>query len=162
MTIAAGDRLPEATFFFLGPDGPDSVTLAEKTKGRKVVIFSLPGAFTPTCSQAHMPSFVRTADAISDKGVDEIICIVNNDIHVANAWSEQTGAKDAGITVLVDSGGTYTEEIGLAFSVPPIGFFNRPVRHAMIVDDGVVSVLQVEQSRSTCDMSGGETILEML
>lgn len=162
MTIAVGDTLPEATLYFRGPEGPDSVTLAEKTKGRKVVIFAVPGAFTPTCSQAHMPSFVRTADAIRDKGVDEIICIVNNDIHVAAEWAAQTGADDAGITVLVDAGGAYSEEIGLAFTVPPLGFFSRPVRHAMIVDDGVVSVLQIEESKSTCDMTGGETLLAML
>lgn len=162
MTIAAGDTLPEATFYFRGAEGPDEVTLAEKTKGRKVVIFSLPGPFTPTCSVAHMPSFVRTADRFREKGIDEIICIVVNDIHVAAEWGKVSGADDAGITILVDPAGEYTAGLGLAFTVPPLGFFNRPVRHAMVVENGVIKVLQIEESRGTCEMTAGETLLEMV
>ncbi|NRA98984.1 MAG: peroxiredoxin [Rhodobacteraceae bacterium] len=162
MTIAVGDKLPQATLYFRDADGaPGSVTLEEKTKGRKVVIFSLPGPFTPTCSQAHMPSFVRTADEIRAKGVDEIICIVVNDIHVAAEWAKQTGADDAGITMLVDTG-DYSNEIGLAFTVPQLGFFNRPVRYAMIVEDGEVTTLNLEEDRGACNFTAGEAIRDLL
>ncbi len=162
MSISVGDRLPDATFIFRGPDGPDSVALETKTKGRKVVIFSLPGPFTPTCSNAHMPSFVRTADRFFEKGVDEIICITVADVHVLAEWGKVSGANEAGITLLSDADSSYTRSIGMAFDAPPVGFYGRPVRHAMIVEDGVVRVLQIEESRSTCEMTGGETLLDLV
>ena len=162
MTITVGNTLPDATLLYRGNDGPASVSLREKLAGRKVVIFSLPGPFTPTCSNAHMPSFVRTAERIREKGVDEIICITVADIHVLAEWGSVTGADEAGITLLADPDSSYTKAIGMAFDAPPVGFYGRPVRHAMIVEDGTISVLQVEESRSTCEMTGGETLLEML
>ena len=162
MTIQVGDRLPEATLRFLGEDGPDEVQLSTKLKGRRVVIFSLPGAFTKTCTAAHMPSFVRTADAFRAAGIDEIICIAVNDIQVLDAWGHHTGATKAGISILGDCDGAYTKSIGLSFDAPPVGYYGRPVRHAMVVNDGVVEVLQIEESRSVCEMTAGETLLEMV
>lgn len=162
MTIATGDRLPEATLLYRGEEGPTMVPLHEKLKGRRVVIFAVPGPFTPTCSSAHMPSFVRTADEFYGKGIDEIICIAVNDVHVVAEWGRVTGGTEAGITMLADGDGSYTKSIGLAFDAPPVGFYGRPMRHAMIVNDGVVEVLQIEESRSTCEMTGGETLLSFV
>ena len=162
MTIAVGDQLPNATLIFRSDDGPSTVSLHDKLKGRKVVIFSLPGPFTPTCSNAHMPSFVRTAHEFHEKGVDEIICITVSDVHVLAEWGKASGATEAGITLLADADSSYTKSIGMAFDAPPVGFYGRPVRHAMIVDDGIVTVLQVEESRSVCEMTGGETLLELV
>ena len=163
MTIAVGDRLPDANLIFKNSDGmPDSVQLSEKLTGKKVVIFSLPGPFTPTCTNAHMPTFVRTANQLRAKGVDEIICITVADVHVLKLWGEETGAEDAGITLLSDGDSSYTKAIGLAFDAPPVGFYGRPARHAMVVDDGIVKVLQIEESRSTCEMTAGETLLDLV
>jgi len=159
MTISVGDTLPDANLIFRSDDGPASVSLHDKLKGRKVVIFALPGAFTPTCSSAHMPSFVRTADQFREKGIDEIICITVADVHVLAEWGKATGADDAGITLLADGDSSYTKSIGMSFDAPAVGFYGRPVRHAMMVEDGLVKVLQVEENRGVCEMTAGETLL---
>src|SRR6056297_2232070 len=97
MSIAVGDKLPNATLTVMGEDGPQQVDLADRLKGRKVVIFAVPGAFTGTCTTAHVPSFIRTRDGFAERGVDEIMCISVNDPFVMNAWGEATGATEAGI-----------------------------------------------------------------
>lgn len=163
MALSVGDRLPEATLLYRDEDGgPATVDLSDKLDGRKVIIFAVPGPFTPTCTQSHMPTMVRTADQLRAKGVDEIICITVGDIHVVAEWGLSTGATDAAITLLADADSSYTKSIGMAFDAPPAGLFGRPVRHAMIVEDGVVKVLQIEESRSTCEMTSGETLLDLL
>ena len=143
--IAVNDRLPEATLIRIGPEGPEEVSLLSKLKGRKVILFAVPGAFTPTCDSAHMPSFVRTADTFRKKGVDEIICISVNDAHVMRYWGETTGAKAAGITLLADADGAFTRALGLSFSNPKAGMFDRSRRYAMVVDDGVVKAFDLDE-----------------
>lgn len=159
MAISVGDSLPEATFVKMGDAGPEEVTVSSLTKGRKVVIFGLPGAFTPTCNSAHVPSFMRTKDDFAAKGVDEIICVSVNDPFVMKAWGEATGASAAGISMLADAGSTFTGAIGLQFDAPPVGLLARSKRYAMLVDDGVVTLLQQEESPGTCEVSGGEALL---
>lgn len=161
MTISVGDSLPEATLARMGDSGPEEVTLSALTKGRKVVIFGIPGAFSSTCDQAHMPSMIRVKDQLKDKGVEEIICIAVNDLFVTSAWGESTGASEAGIRVLSDLDGAYSKSIGLSFSVPPIGFFDRSQRYTMLVDDGKVSVLHIEDTRG-CTNSSGEALLDAI
>ena len=159
MTISQGDQIPDATLVQLGADGPTPVTIAEKTKGRKVVIFAVPGAFTPTCHSAHVPSFVRTKAEFDAKGVDEIICVSVNDPFVMKAWGEATGASEAGITMLGDSESVFTKAIGMEFSAPPAGLVDRSKRYAMLVDDGTITLLQAEESPGTCEVSAGEALL---
>lgn len=159
MAITQGDTLPDATLVELGADGPAAVQLSAKTKGRKVVIFAVPGAFTPTCHSAHVPSFIRTKDQFDAKGVDEIICVSVNDPFVMKAWGEATGAAAAGITLLGDAESAFTSAIGMDFSAPPAGLLARSKRYAMLVDDGVVTLLQEEESPGVCDVSGGEALL---
>jgi len=159
MTITTGDTLPEATFSRMGADGPEQIALADLTKGRKVVIFAVPGAFTPTCHAAHVPSFIRSKDDFTAKGVDEIVCISVNDPFVMQAWGEATGAAEAGLTLLADGTGAFTAEIGMSFDAPPVGLMGRSKRYAMLVDDGKVSLLHEEESPGTCDVSGGEALL---
>jgi peroxiredoxin len=159
MTISQGDHLPDARLVQMGAEGPMPVTLSEKTKGRKVVIFAVPGAFTPTCSSAHVPSFIRTKEQFASKGVDEIICVSVNDPFVMKAWGEATGATAAGITMLGDSQSEFTKAIGMEFSAPPAGLMARSKRYAMLVDDGKVTLLQEEASPGVCDVSGGEGLL---
>lgn len=159
MTISPGDTLPEATLLRLGEGGPESVSLEALTKGRKVVIFAVPGAFTPTCSSAHVPSFIRTKAEFDAKGVDEIVCISVNDPFVMKAWGEATGASEAGLTLLGDPDGAFTKAIGLNFDAPPAGLIGRSKRYAMAVEDGRVTVLHVEDSPGTCEVTAGESLL---
>ena len=162
MTIAPGDTLPEATLVKLGAEGPEAVSLADHAKGKKVVIFAVPGAFTPTCHSAHVPSFIRTKDQFAAKGVDEIICVSVNDPFVMKAWGEATGATEAGITMLGDAQSAFTKAIGMDFDAPPAGLIARSKRYAMVVEDGKVTKLHVEESPGVCEISGGDALLAEL
>lgn len=159
MTISQGDTLPDATLVRIGNDGPEQVRLSDKVSGRKVVIFAVPGAFTPTCHSAHVPSFVRTKDQFDAKGVDEIICLSCNDPFVMQAWGEATGADEAGITMLADASSEFTKAIGMDFDAAPAGLMARSKRYAMLVEDGKVVLFQPEEAPGVCDLSGGEGLL---
>ena len=145
----------------VGWDGFEEVDLAAVLKGRKVVLFGLPGAYTGTCSTAHLPSFIRTAGAFRDRGVDEIACISVNDPFVMTAWGEATGATEAGIAMLADACGEFTKALGMAFTVPAIGLYDRSNRYAAVVEDGIVAVVQVDKP-GVCEMSTGEALLEAM
>ncbi len=162
MSIKPGDRLPEATLIQIGANGPEQIKISDKTKGRKVAIFAVPGAFTPTCHSAHLPSFIRTKDAFADKGVDEIICISVNDPFVMKAWGEATGANAAGISMLADSQSEFTTAIGMNFDAPPAGLMARSARYAMLVEDGEIKVLNAEENPGQCETSAGEGLLAAL
>lgn len=162
MAISTGERLPEASLMRVGENGPETVPLAPMLAGRRVVVFGVPGAYTGTCTTAHVPSFIRTRDDLMARGVDEIVCVAVNDPFVMKAWGESTGAAAAGITMLADPASDFTRAIGLAFSAPAVGFADRSRRYAMLVEDGVVRVLHVEESPGTCDVSGGESMLAAL
>jgi peroxiredoxin len=162
MTISVGQSLPDANLLRMGEDGPETVALSSKLKGRKVVVFGLPGAYTGVCTTAHVPSFIRTRDKFAAKGVDEIICVSVNDPFVLKAWGESTGATAAGIAILGDSDAAFTKAIGLDFTAPPAGLINRSKRYALYAEDGVVKVIQVEDSPGQCTISGGEALLEAI
>jgi peroxiredoxin len=159
MTISEGAKLPDATLLIMGEAGPGPVALADKLAGRKVVLFGLPGAYTGPCTTAHVPSFIRTAEAFATRGVDEIICVAVNDPFVMKAWGDSTGAAKAGITMLGDADATFTKAIGLAFTAPPVGLYDRSRRYALYAEDGVVKVLHVEESPGVCEASSGEALL---
>lgn len=159
MTVTTGDSLPQATLAKLGAEGPEAVDLGQLTKGKKVAIFAVPGAFTPTCHSAHVPSFIRTKADFDAKGVDEIICVSVNDPFVMKAWGDATGATDAGITMLADPESAFTKAIGMDFDAPPAGLLARSKRYAMLVDDGKVTVLHAEESPGTCEVTAGESLL---
>ena len=136
-----------------------SVSLMSILKGRRGVIFAVPGAFTPTCDAAHLPSFVRNADAFREKGVDEILCLSVNDAYVMQVWGEQSGALMAGITMLADADAGFTKAVGMDYFSIKSGMLTRSRRYAMLVDDGVVTKLHLEASTGVCDISGGEALL---
>ena len=161
MTITVGQRLPDASLIQMGPDGPETVELAEKLAGRKVVIFALPGAFTPTCDSAHMPSFIRTKAQFDAKGVDEIICISVNDAHVMRLWGETSGATAAGITLLADADSSFTKAVGMNYSAPHVGFYDRSRRYVAVVEDGIVTTLQLDEP-GVCAVSTGEALLDVI
>jgi peroxiredoxin len=162
MTISVGDSLPDATLLRVGDDGPETVSMAEKLKGRKVVIFGLPGAYTGTCTSAHVPSFIRTKDDFDAKGVDEIICVSVNDPFVMASWAKDTGADAAGLTMLGDASAEFTKAIGMNWTAEPVGFFDRSRRYALYAQDGVVKVLNVEEGPGVCEVSAGETLLKAI
>lgn len=162
MSISTGDKLPQAKLMQIGADGPEAVDLADKLSGRKVAVFAVPGAFTPTCHSAHVPSFIRTKDDLAKKGVDEIICISVNDPFVMKNWGEATGASEAGITMLSDADASFTKAIGMDFDAAPAGLLSRSKRYAMLVDDGTVTVFQAEENPGVCEVSGGEALLDAM
>lgn len=159
MAISEGDRLPGASLLKVGEKGPEAVDLGAVTKGRKVVIFAVPGAYTGVCTTAHVPSFIRTKAGFDAKGVDQVICLSVNDPFVMKAWGDSTGGSAAGITFLGDGDASFTKAVGLDFSVPAIGFHDRSKRYALYAVDGVVKVLHAEENAGQCEISGGEAML---
>src|SRR5210317_389115 len=162
MAISQGDKLPDAVLRRMGDNGPEEITIDALTAGRKIVLFGLPVAFTPTCSSAHVPSFMRTKDAFLEKGIEEIICVSVNDVHIMRQWGEVTGATAAGLSMWADPASEFTTAIGMNFDVEVLGYYGRSSRYAMIVENGVVTQLNQESERGVCDSSGGETLLESL
>ncbi len=160
MAIKEGDTLPEATLLRLGDEGPEGVPVSGIVKGRKVVIFAVPGAFTPTCHAAHVPSFIRTKAEFDAKGVDEIVCLAVNDPFIMKTWGEATGATEAGISMLSDGNAEFTKAIGMDFDGSGIGLGTRSKRYAMVVNDGVVEVLHTEDSPGVAEVSTAEAILK--
>ena len=160
--ISVGDKLPAATLTRIGENGPEQVEISDLAHGRKLAIFAVPGAFTPTCHSAHVPSFIRTKDQFAAKGIDEIICVSGNDPFVMKAWGEATGAAEAGISMLADAECAFTDAIGMRFDAPPAGLIGRSKRYAMIVEDGEVKILHLEESPGTCEVSAGEALLDAL
>lgn len=159
MRIQTGDKLPDATFLKLGAEGPQEVSLASLVKDGPAVLFGLPGAFTGTCSTAHVPSFIRTKDQFAAAGAKAVICVAVNDPFVMDAWARDTGAADAGIHMVADPEATFIRALGLEFSAPPAGLINRSQRFAMVIKDGKVALLHVEDNPGICEISGGEALL---
>jgi peroxiredoxin len=143
MTISVGDRLPSTTLVKATPNGPEQVSSDEYFKGRKVALFSVPGAFTPTCSAKHLPGYLEKAEDLKAKGVDEIACTSVNDAFVMDAWGKSANAGDA-VTMLADGNGTFAEAVGLTMDGSKFGLGKRGQRYSMVVNDGVVEQLNVE------------------
>jgi len=144
MTISKGDKLPAATFVKMTDNGPEQVDSESYFKGRKVAIFSVPGAFTPTCSAKHLPGFVEKAEDLKAKGVDEIACTAVNDAFVMGAWGKSANA-DGKVTMLADGNGDFAKKVGLEMDGSKFGMGTRGQRFSMIVNDGVVEEINVEQ-----------------
>ncbi|MFT3978079.1 MAG: peroxiredoxin [Sphingomonas bacterium] len=142
MTIKVGDRLPKAPFVKATANGPEAVDSEEFFKGRRVALFAVPGAFTPTCSAKHLPGFVEKAAELKAKGVDEVACTSVNDAFVMGAWAKSSGAEN--ITMLADGNGAFAQAIGLTMDGSKFGMGQRSQRYSMIVNDGVVEQLNIE------------------
>jgi len=159
MSIQVGDKLPAATLHIMEDGKPNAVTTDDLFAGKKVVVFAVPGAFTPTCSQAHLPGFVVNADAIKGKGVDSIICLSVNDAFVMDSWGQHSNA-DA-LLMVADGNGEFTKAVGLEMDGSGFGLGTRSQRYAMIVEDGTVTHLGVE-APGQFEVSKAEAILEAL
>ena len=161
MTIKVGDRVPAGAFGIMKGDGPGSMTTDDLFKGKRVVLFSVPGAFTPTCSKTHLPGFVQNAAALKAKGIDTLACMAVNDVFVMDAWGKGAGA-DGKILMLADGNAAYTKALGLELDASGFGMGTRGQRFAMVVKDGLIERLLVEPSAGQCTISGGESILKSL
>ena len=160
MTIKIGDKLPQTEFLTPGKDGPEKRSTDDIFKGRKVVLFAVPGAFTPTCNAMHLPGYVIDHAAILDKGVDAIACTAVNDVHVMKAWAKATASEDK-ILMLADGNADFAKACGLEKDLNASNMGLRSSRYSMIVENGVVKQLNVED-KSGVNVSGSETILEQL
>lgn len=161
MTIKVGDSIPACTFMWMGPDSELDVrksTSDEIFKGKKVAVFGLPGAYTPVCSADHLPGFVDIAKTLLDKGVDTIACISVNDPFVMDAWSKVHNVGD-NIMMLCDPTAEFTNAIGLKLDLSDFGLGDRSERYSMMVEDGVITALNVEESILACDISSANALL---
>ncbi len=161
MAIKVGDRLPKAKFSVMTAEGPGWKTTDEMFKGKKVVLFAVPGAFTPTCHKNHLPGFVQNADAIKAKGVDTIAVTAVNDVFVMDAWKKATGA-DGKIEFLADGNGEFAKAIDLTLDGSGNGLGTRSKRYSMLVEDGVVKKLNVEEAPGKAEVSGADNLLKQL
>jgi peroxiredoxin len=160
MTISVGDSIPQTTFIKATPDGPQPVDSESFFKGRKVALFSVPGAFTPTCSARHLPGYVEKADEFKANGIDEIACTAVNDAFVMGAWSEN-GSAAGKVTMLADGNGDFAKAVGLTMDGSKFGMGTRGQRYSMLVDDGVVKQLNVEEP-GAFNVSSADYMLERL
>ena len=161
MTIKVGDRLPEATFAVMGADGPTAVTTTEMFGGKKVALFAVPGAYTPTCHAQHMPGFLSRLDEIRRMGVDEIACTAVNDVFVFDHWGKETGAHGK-VIMLADGSAHFAKAVGLDIDLTEHGLGVRSKRYAMLVDDGVVKILNIDEAPPVHDKSSAETLCSMI
>jgi peroxiredoxin len=160
MTIKVGERIPEMTLIKATPDGPEPVETRDFFAGRKVALFSVPGAFTPTCSARHLPGFVEKAAELKSKGVDEIACTAVNDAFVLHAWAKSAGAEGK-VTMLADGNGDFARALGLTMDGTKFGLGQRGSRWSAIVEDGVVIQLNVEEP-GAFSVSSAEFLLNQL
>jgi peroxiredoxin len=161
MTIKVGDRLPDVTFAMVTEAGPEPRSTADLFAGKKVVLFGVPGAFTPTCHKNHLPGYLTQADALKAKGVDTVAVTAVNDPFVMKAWAEATGGMGK-ITFLSDGSAVFAKAVGLDLDLTARGLGMRNQRFSMIIDNGVVSALNIEEAPGTVDKTGAETILKQL
>ena len=159
--IQVGEKLPDVTLRRMTEKGPEAVKTSEFFKGRKVVLFAVPGAFTPTCHNDHLPSYAKNAGTFKTKGIAEVACVAVNDPFVLQAWAKSVPGAEK-ITFLSDGNGEFTNAIGLGFDGSGFGLGTRSHRYAMVVDDGKVKMLDVEEKPGTCSISAGPSILKKL
>ena len=160
MPIQVGDRLPQATFRVMTAEGPAAKTTDDIFKGRKVVLVAVPGAFTPTCHRNHLPGYVQKAADIKAKGIDAIAVTAVNDVFVMDAWKKASNGD--GIEFLADGNGDFAKAVGLAMDGSGFGLGTRSQRYVMVVNDGVVETLNVEDAPSKADISGVDNLLKAL
>ena len=160
MSIQVGDKIPSVTLQYKTDDGVSDISTDEIFGGKRVVLFALPGAFTPTCSAAHLPGYVARADELKDKGIDNIICLSVNDAHVMKAWGEDQNVADR-VMMIADGSGHFTQAVGLAVDLSARGMGIRSHRYAMIVNDRVIELLNLE-APAKFEVSDADTILSSL
>lgn len=157
--IETGQKVPEGTLFEMTADGPAQVASGDLFNGRKVAVFGVPGAFTPTCHNTHLPSFVEAIGSFREKGFDDVICLSVNDPFVMGKWGEITGASAAGIRMIGDASGAFVKEMGLDFSADVVGLLDRTKRFAAVVEDGTVTMIVVEANPGEAEATSATALM---
>ena len=158
MITKIGDKFPKGTLSFYDSGTLKTIKTDVLFKNKRIVLFGMPGAFTPTCSQYHLPSIIKEMGNYKKKGIDEIFCLVVNDVYVASVWSQQTGADEAGLKVVCDPLGTLVKKLGMSFNAPDVGFLDRSIRFCLILNNGTVENIFKETQRGTCAITSGDHI----
>ncbi len=161
MTIQIGDKIPDASFLTMSTSGPQKISDDELFSGKRVVLFAVPGAFTPTCHASHLPGYLENIDALKERGVDQVAVVSVNDVHVMGHWARATGGKDK-ILFLADGNGDFAKSLGMDVDLSIGGMGIRSKRYSMIIDNGVVQALNVEEKRGVAEISSAATILKQL
>lgn len=161
MAIKVGDKLPEGKFKVMGSEGPADRSVSDIFSGKKVAVFAVPGAYTPTCHKQHMPGFVDRFDELKGKGIDTVACIAVNDVFVLDRWSKDVNPEGK-ILILSDGSADFTKALGLDIDLGPFGLGTRSKRYAMLVDDGVVKAINVEDAPPHHDKSSAETVCSLI
>ena len=162
MITKIGDKFPKGTLSFYDSGTLKTIKTDVLFKNKRIVLFGMPGAFTPTCSQHHLPSIIKEMGNYKKKGIDEIFCLVVNDVYVASVWSQQTGADEAGLKVVCDPLGTLVKKLGMSFNAPDVGFLDRSIRFCLILNNGTVENIFKEIQRGTCAITSGDHILSKI
>ena len=162
MKIQVGDMFPESNLYFYNEGNMKKTITKLLFAYKKIVIFGMPGAFTPTCSNYHIPSIIDKIDNFKIKGIDEVFCLVVNDIHVTKVWAEQTGAIESGLKFITDPEGKLVRKLKLSFSAPEVGFINRSKRFCIILSNLIIKNIFIEEERGVCDVTSGKNILKQL
>lgn len=160
MTIQVGDKVPSVTLTHMGSGGPEAVSTDDLFAGKKVILFAVPGAFTPTCSAKHLPGYIEHADDLRQKGIDSIVCVAVNDVFVMDAWGKHQGAGDK-ITMIADGDAMLTKALGVELDLQGKGLGLRSQRYAMLIDDGVVKSISIDPP-GTFEKSGADAMLAQL
>jgi glutaredoxin/glutathione-dependent peroxiredoxin len=161
MTIKVGDKVPSATLRYLSPEGPKEITTDELFGGKKVALFAVPGAFTPACSQRHLPGYVEKAADLKGKGIDTIACVAVNDAFVMDAWGKNQSCGDK-VMMLADGSGEFTKALGMELDMKSRGLGVRSQRYSMLVDNGTVKSLNLESQPGQVEASGADAMLKSL
>ena len=162
MSISVGEKIPEANLMVIGENGPEYISLLKEISGTNAVIFGVPGAFTPTCNNSHLPSFVNNLPALKEKGVKKVICISVNDPFVLRAWEKSMKIDRDSIMLLGDPRGEFIAKIGMEFSAEGAGLLNRSKRFTILSVNGVVKTVEVESNPGVCDTTSAETLMSKL
>lgn len=158
---SVGSNVPATPLAYMGKEGPEEVSLDKLSAGKRIAVFAVPGAFTPTCSAQHLPGYLKHADALREKGIDTIACVSVNDAFVMRAWGEKASVGD-NILLLADGNGAFTKAMGMELDASAFGMGNRSKRYSMLVEDGVIKILNEEENASKAEASGAESLLKQL
>ena len=158
---SVGSKVPATPLAYMGKEGPEEVSLDKLSAGKRVVVFAVPGAFTPTCSAQHLPGYLKHAEDFRRKGIDTIVCVSVNDAFVMRAWGEKASVGDS-VLLLADGNGAFTKEMGMELDGSSFGMGSRSKRYSMLVEDGIVKILNEEENASKAEASGAEALLNQL
>ena len=162
MKIKVNDEIPNTKIYRMLNGQLEKSFLFDLTSKKKIILLGVPGAFTPTCTNEHLPSYVKKISEFKNVGIDQIICLVVNDLYIAELWEKKTGARDVGLKVFSDPKSEFAKKTGLIFSAPEIGFLNRLQRFVMVVEDRVIKKIYTEEVKGACELTHGQNVFKNL